>query len=247
MSATELTDAHVQQIEQSASWLAKQFAGLLRESPQTLNAYLAQICSSFSVKGTKTSAHCHFVGLDGNGRPRISDLATLLANSIIQYCIPRNEIERARRSLIEKNNPRDMVAVSVKARDLFSHLSTSGEGGELLLYYMLIESVLRLPQVLCKMALKTSSNVHYHGVDGIHATVDEATGMLAVYWGEAKLHADVNDAIRECFESVAPCLPLSSQLNANGHTIFVLTQERLASLHRLNAALSRSSDPRMLY
>jgi len=213
MSAVKLTGAHLKQIEKAAPWLSKTCEGLLREPPNALDAYLTRVCSGTSVDGTHASAHCHIVALDGNGRPRVNALAKLLATSIVQYCIPRSEIERAKQSLVATNNPREMVALEFKAKDLFTHLTTSGEGGELLLY-MLIETVLRLPQVLCKMPLKTSGHMHYHGVDGIHGAVDEKTGMLALYWGESKLQADVNNAIRTCFESIAPYLLESGSSSA---------------------------------
>jgi hypothetical protein len=48
--------------------------------------------------------------------------------------------------------------------------------------------------------------MHYHGADGIHANVDPATGTLALYWGESKLHATASGAIEACFGSLAPFL-----------------------------------------
>jgi hypothetical protein len=69
MAVGELTDAELDEIEKSVPWLVKTCAGLLRESPDTLDAYLTQVCSAVSVHGTRASAHCHVLGLDGNGRP----------------------------------------------------------------------------------------------------------------------------------------------------------------------------------
>jgi hypothetical protein len=37
------------------------------------------------------------------------------------------------------------------------------------------------------MPPKPNSEVHVHGIDGIHVGIDEATGKLALYWGESKL------------------------------------------------------------
>src|SRR5690242_17709528 len=111
MSAGELTEAHFGQIDKAAPWLAKRCGELLRESPVALDAYLTTVCTGTVVNGTRASAHCHVVGLDGNGRPRVAGLAKLLATSVIQYCIPRSEIERAKQALIRTNNPREMVAL----------------------------------------------------------------------------------------------------------------------------------------
>jgi hypothetical protein len=91
-----------------------------------------------------------------------------------------------------------------EARALFTDLDTSGEGGEMLLY-LLLEIELGLPQLLCKMPLKTNPQVHYHGVDGVHGSLD-SNGDLGLYWCESKLHARVSDAVRECFESLSPFL-----------------------------------------
>jgi hypothetical protein len=87
---------------------------------------------------------------------------------------------------------------------VFTKLGKSGESGELLLYFLL-ETALGIPQVLCKMPLKTNTQMHVHGTDGVHVKA-LPNGNLALYWGESKLYADVNSAIASCFESVAPFL-----------------------------------------
>lgn len=74
-----------------------------------------------------------------------------------------------------------------------------------MLLYLLLESELGLPQLLCKMPLKTSSRVHFHGVDGVHGSLEE-DGRLGLYWCESKLHKKVSTATRDCFESLAPFL-----------------------------------------
>ena len=47
-----------------------------------------------------------------------------------------------------------------------------------MLLYMLVQAFLGLPQLLCKMPLKTSSEMHYHGADGIHIGYDRNTKSL---------------------------------------------------------------------
>jgi hypothetical protein len=47
--------------------------------------------------------------------------------------------------------------------------------------------------------------MHVHGVDGVHGKL-LPNGNLALYWGESKLHAKVNEGIDACFESLAPYL-----------------------------------------
>ena len=48
--------------------------------------------------------------------------------------------------------------------------------------------------------------MHVHGCDGIHLSVNQDNGNLAMYWGESKLHSSATDAVRECLASIAPFL-----------------------------------------
>ncbi|MBP2158989.1 hypothetical protein J2X24_001552 [Asticcacaulis solisilvae] len=96
------------------------------------------------------------------------------------------------------------MKLQARARGLFTHLAKSGEGGELLLFAM-AEAVFGLAQILCKMTLKTSPHVHYHGADGVYADV-RTDGGLNVYWAESKIFGDPVAAIRECLNSLAPFL-----------------------------------------
>jgi hypothetical protein len=67
------------------------------------------------------------------------------------------------------------------------------------------EAVFGLTQVICKMALKTSTSMHYHGSDGVYAE-GRPDGGMNLYWGESKVHKKPDQAIRSCFESLAPFL-----------------------------------------
>ncbi|HOV66666.1 MAG TPA: DUF1837 domain-containing protein, partial [Bacillota bacterium] len=120
-----------------------------------------------------------------------------------------------------------------KARNLFTKLPKSGEGGEVLLSLM-AEGFLNIPQLFTKMVLKTNSEMHVHGSDGIHAGVNEH-GNLALYWGESKLYQNVNEAIKACFASLAPFL-----LDPGGSDA---TQERDLQLMRDGLSLN---DPDLL-
>jgi hypothetical protein len=55
------------------------------------------------------------------------------------------------------------------------------------------------------MDLKTDSRMHYHGADGVYASVT-SDGMLKLYWGESKIYKDGATAIKDCLASVAPFL-----------------------------------------
>lgn len=55
------------------------------------------------------------------------------------------------------------------------------------------------------MSLKTNSNVHVHGSDGVHAKLGD-DGVLDLYWGESKLYKSSSDAFTDCFDSIGPFL-----------------------------------------
>lgn len=157
------------------------------------------------VDGTKSTLRCHFIRSDGNGLPRVAAFARQLAREVIFHCIPRSDIA----ALSDLDDPNDRIRelsrLHASARDLFTtNQENSGEGGELLLY-ALLEQGLGVPQILRKMSLKTNTNVQVHGTDGVHAKVLES-GVLALYWGEAKIYTDLSSALTDCFESIAPYL-----------------------------------------
>ncbi|EAT60057.1 HamA C-terminal domain-containing protein [Chlorobium ferrooxidans] len=177
---------------------------LLRVIPTELNGYLEKVACKVSVPGTKTQAHCYFITLDGNRRPRVKDFARFIADKIADFAIPRSEIERALKEAQDKNSVAPIARLNKKANKLFTTLPNSGEGGEVLLS-LLAEAFIEIPQIFTKMVLKTNSEMHVHGSDGIHAGVNN-DGHLALYWGESKLYKNANSAIKSCFNSLAPFL-----------------------------------------
>lgn len=147
------------------------------------------------------------------------ELANILFKHIIQYTIPRAEIEKAQ----AQNNVSYIIELEAKAKRRFvtywekrkqileqeniddESITKSGEGGEELLF-LLAEQILGLPQALCKMNFKTSGAVHFHGADGIHIGLTEDNSKLALYYSEVKVYKNINTAIKKCLESLAPLL-----------------------------------------
>jgi hypothetical protein len=185
--------------------LAAALARLARGTPTDLRALLHDVERHVVVEGTNITAHCHCVTLDGNGRPRIEDLVEAVAEHVLDYAIPRSEYRAACEEADRTRSSQKVVRLCTKARTLFTDLIQSGEGGELLLF-ALAEKLLQLPQLICKMSLKTNTRMHIHGADGLHAGVDDKTGKLLLYWGESKIFGDVTSAVRDCLKSLAPML-----------------------------------------
>ena len=187
------------------TWLVDAVSRLARDETRSLDAHLLSVGEPLTLENTRATCRCHYVRRDGNGRPRIQQLADKLAEQAIDYCIPRTRIREAHQHFQTTGSTEQFAQLNREARALFTSLKKSGEGGELLLY-LLLEVGLGLPQLLCKMDLKTNTRMHVHGADGLHAGVDDDTGKLVLYWGESKIFADASAAIRDCLGSLAPML-----------------------------------------
>ena len=79
--------------------------------------------------------------------------------------------------------------------------SKSGEAGEILLYFLL-ETVLRAPQMVAKIELKTNPKFETLGSDGIHMRWNSDDKLIDIYFGEAKLYQSIYSALDEVFESL---------------------------------------------
>jgi hypothetical protein len=127
-----------------------------------------------------------------------------MRNAAVDYAIPRSKLADAKARDNKFNSTEAVAELVEQAKRSFTDLAKSGEGGEMLLF-LLAERFLKLPQILCKMDLKTDTRMHYHGADGVYAGVTPE-GILKLYWGESKIYGDANAAIRDCLKSLAPFL-----------------------------------------
>lgn len=175
-----------------------------REGPGDLEGVLVSVVEELAIGETSGRLRCHFVARSADGKVRVKQLAALMKKSVVDYCLPRSRALDAHQRWVETGSTDHLVALAADATDLFARLETGGEGGELLLF-MLLERLLGIPQLICKMNLKTNANVHFHGVDGVHVKILDS-GNLGVYWCESKVHASSSSAIDSCFTSLAPFL-----------------------------------------
>jgi hypothetical protein len=200
VALTSLTD----DFEGLEDWFTDAVNGLARGTTDELDGHLISVGEVQTVGDTKTSCHIRFVTRDGNGRPMVSQLARMLVDHIVDFCIPRSRMNEALDHLEKTGSSAQLFALQREAQGLFTSIDNSGEGGELLLA-LLLERLLDAPQILCKMSLKTSAQMHVHGTDGVHVRALDG-GRLAVYWGESKLHETVQSAISDAFKSIGPYL-----------------------------------------
>ncbi|RAS38022.1 uncharacterized protein DUF1837 [Paraburkholderia bryophila] len=127
-----------------------------------------------------------------------------MRNAVVDYAIPRSKLADAKARDNKFNSTEAVAELVERAKRSFTDLGNTGEGGEMLLF-LLAERFLKLPQILCKMDLKTDTRMHYHGADGVYAGVTQK-GILKLYWGESKIYGDASAAIRACLNSLAPFL-----------------------------------------
>ena len=178
-------------------------AHLVRDGGKDPLAYLDSLEVETSVASTKTVIRWHRVGHDATlDRPDTEKLIDKLIWLLIDFACTRQELDEAVLAVKNTGSAQAMSALHEKARRLFTTSARTGEPGELMLYF-LAEHLLKYPQVLCKFPLKTNPNVHAHGADGVHASVDADTGHLRLHWGEAKLHQKLSQAVDDCFLSLS--------------------------------------------
>lgn len=187
----------------SNSDLARALTNMARDNPKLFGSTLHHGPPAV-LPGTKTTVRTHYILSDASGNVRLSQLAEVLADQIVFFCIPRSDI-KALNALPEEQRVAVNNRLYRRAKQTFARAQPmTGEGSELLLF-ALLENILKVPQLMTKMSLKTSENVHVHGADAVHASL-EHNGNLALYWGEAKMYDDVGKALTACFNSLEPFL-----------------------------------------
>jgi hypothetical protein len=193
------------------------------------------------IDGHSVKVHCHCLTVDGNGRVQLRRLAEFMRNAVADYAIPRSKLAEAKARDEKYNSTEAVTALVEQARRSFTDLANTGEGGEMLLF-LLAERFLKLPQILCKMDLKTDTRMHYHGSDGVYAGVTEQ-GTLKLYWGESKVYKDSAAAIRDCLASLAPFLVEPEHEDAERERDLILLSDKAdLSDPTLTEALKRYFD-----
>jgi len=155
----------------------------------------------FKITGIDTTVRLHYLKFDGNKKPMVKALADTLYAYIIDYCLSAKNRD-------ETLTTRQSTLLTKEARSLFRHPKVTdespdktGEAGETLLYF-LMEAVLKAPQIVSKMELKTNHKDEVKGSDGIHARWNSDTEIVDFYFGESKLYMKVSDALTSALKSI---------------------------------------------
>jgi len=140
-------------------------AHLVRDGGKDPHAYLDSLEAETSVTDTQTAIRWHRIGHDATlDRPDTEKLIDRLFCLLVDFACTRNERDEAVLAVKETGSMQAVSALHEKARRLFTTSAKTGEVGELMLYF-LAEHLLKYPQILCKMPLKTNPNVHAHGAN----------------------------------------------------------------------------------
>jgi hypothetical protein len=158
--------------------------------------------------GERIEVRCSYLSFR-DGLPTFDDFIEVVARHTIAFCLPRSEIRKATEKITKGDHVLGgivMNELASKAKKLFikarkgSH--RSGESGEIVLY-ILNEWLLKAPQIVSKMYLKTNNNMPVHGTDGIHAKYDAEAKALRIYWGESKAYLTLDGALDAALKSIA--------------------------------------------
>lgn len=219
------------QLKDRNKWIHEAIKLLLVDGEGQIFSRLEKIEIEIDIDETEAKGYCYCLKLDANGNPRTNDLIEFVLTKIVDYSLPKKLQDEAKDFLDRTSSSSKILELERRAKQLFVDLEKTGEFGEMLLY-ILVQEILKLPQLISKMTLKTSGKLHYQGADGIHVKYEESDDSLSLYWGESKMEKTVNNALKHCFESLQGFL-----LDAKGHDS---TQTR--DLHLISSNLIENTN-----
>jgi hypothetical protein len=141
--------------------------------------------------------------------PQLREFIDVLSDQLVNYVVPLAKRKAANKSGAQSISGADTAlharlqreATSLLIRYKKENHARYGELGELISYVIAVR-FLEAPQIGSKMALKTSSQMPVHGVDGLHIRLDQ-DGTATLFLLESKLSPNSSDATREFCDSAS--------------------------------------------
>jgi hypothetical protein len=184
--------------------LTEELLKALEISRDDLGARIAELSYDWAVDGLDVRGNFYYLALR-DGKPTVDDFITLLYHNVVKFCLTRRDRQRHIDDFQRTGKLHHMQDMFDKAKKLLirsqNSAKTVGEPGEIILY-ILLDAMLKAPQMCCKMSLKTSEEMPVHGSDAIHIAFDTPSETLILYWGESKLYAELSGALDEVCDSI---------------------------------------------
>jgi hypothetical protein len=192
--------------------LAAELAKVIEAPYSGLPTRIKSLTFKWKAKGLDVQGNFYYLALR-DGQPTVEEFVKLLYDHIPYFCLTQKDRQKHLDQWEKTRELFHMQDMFDKARKLLIRSKESGktvgEPGEMILF-MLLEGALKIPQMCCKMSLKTSAEMPVHGSDAIHLAFDEAAKKLVLYWGESKLYAQLSNALDEV------CTSIQGFITANG-------------------------------
>jgi hypothetical protein len=83
--------------------LLERIEALLRADVSDLDAYLLEVEVAQLLQNCIGRLHCKLISLDGKSLPRVKDLARFFAGRVMDFAIPRGELQAAQYRDLAKN------------------------------------------------------------------------------------------------------------------------------------------------
>ncbi|WP_248345758.1 HamA C-terminal domain-containing protein [Anaeromyxobacter paludicola] len=226
--------------------LAEQLRAAIHGKYDGLGVRFRQVAYEWKEPHINVAGTFFYPALAADGAWALEELATFLYYHAIPFCVPRSERERLEQQYDATRDHRYLAELVDQARNLFVKAKKSrkstGEPGELILFVFL-EGVVGAPQIACKMYLKTSTSMHLHGADSIHATVGSRAATLRILWGESKLKKNLNGALSSVCDSLAKFVKEEQGQTQRGREIDIIRAHLNVTDEALRKALLQYFDP----
>ena len=179
----------------------------LAQDYSVLSARMRELQHSVTCECDGVTLRAHFPSIT-QGKAAVHELLDVMIHFLPWFALPRSEVAAAEAKLAKLDPKTAFVEISKiiqAARALFikanKATNRSGEAGEFILS-ILTEWILKAPQLIAKMSLKTNPEMPVHGADGIHGYYTTESKKLVLYWGESKVYTDVGQAMTEAVKSI---------------------------------------------
>ena len=93
---------------------------LIVNTNEAIKSRIEEVRYCIDIPETNSKGYCYCLRVDANGKLRLQDLIEYIDSRIVDYAIPKKEIEEARNDLNETGSTRKIIQLRKKAENLFT-------------------------------------------------------------------------------------------------------------------------------